>query len=651
MFVKTNQSWYDEFMRKKLLIFLCLFFILPLLVFSISQIQNYLSRAASFPAHIIIDTQQVGGEITRPWASYAQGGEETNQIFKNVIPKMQSLHPRFVRIDHIYDFYNVVQKTDQGFSYDFSKLDETVDEILQMGALPFFSLSYMPSAFTSQNSVIESPTDWNFWKTLVQKTIEHYSGTGGKNLKGVYYEVWNEPELPQFGRWKLSGNKDYRQLYYYAALGAKEASVTNPFFIGGPAIGSYYPDWVDDFLTYVSANSLRLDFFSWHRYTKNPLQIKEDALSLKKDLSRFPSYSSIPLIISEWGIESENNFSASTKKAASFTIAQIAEFWPTVFLAFDFEIKNGPPPSGGQWGLFTHELDNPPLSPKPRFTAYESLELLKGKMLYPKGLGTYVKAISSKSEDSIYAILTNYDYSEKNTENVPLTLTNLPSGSYEIKTTYLFENATFKNEQIVTNGTLNKNTPILPNQIIFLQITRTAPIASFMPGRTPNSQDQSLVLSSGSLTFSSPEFSIEREGHIRFDLRMDSSQPGSYIIMDAPYSPTGGVPGRLFLVKQQAGNTSILKWGVSKEGREEYATSVPINTWRTNEWRQIDLFWSPQELTLQVEKEPQSQIKTSTLIQNGNILTFYPINASLDNLFVQSGDTRLSRTFDGNINK
>ncbi|OGG17013.1 hypothetical protein A3D77_03750 [Candidatus Gottesmanbacteria bacterium RIFCSPHIGHO2_02_FULL_39_11] len=638
-------------MRKKLIGFLLLFFLLPLLIYSVFQIQNYLTRASVQPANIVIDTQKLGGKVTRPWASYAQGGEETEKVFTNLIAKMQPLKPRFIRIDHIYDFYDVVHKTEGGFSYDFSKLDKTVDEILSTGALPFFSLSYMPRVFTSNNSVIDTPTDWQLWKTLVTKTIEQYSGSLGKNLSGVYYEVWNEPELPQFGAWKLSGDKDYRQMYYYAAQGAKEASVSNPFFLGGPSVGSYYRAWVFDFLTYVSANSLRLDFYSWHRYSKNPVQIKEDALSIRKNLSAFPPYSSIPLIVSEWGIESENKPTSGSKKAASFAIASISEFFPYVFGAFDFEIKNGPPPQGGQWGLFTHEQDNSPLSPKPRFKSFETLESLKGNMLTSTGVGTYVKAVSSKSEDEIYIVLTNYDYAEKNSENVPVTLTHLSPGSYEVKTTYVFENAALKNEEIVTSGTLKKTVPVLPNQIVLLKITKMAPIARFVTGKTKNPFDQAFILSSGSLTFSQPEFSLHRDGHIHFDFQLNNSGSGSYILMDAPYSTSSGILNRLFLAKQQEGTTPILKFGVSRGSREEYSTLLPITTWKPGEWRGVDISWMSTRLVLQVEKEGQSQIILPTTIQNGNILTFYPIDAAIDNLSILSGNSQITRTFDGDINK
>ena len=121
--------------------------------------------------------------------------------------------------------------------------------------------------------------------------------------------------------------------------------------------------------------------------------------------------------------------------------------------------------------------------------------------------------------------------------------------------------------------------------------------------------------------------------------------------MDAPYSTSSGILNRLFLAKQQEGTTPILKFGVSRGSREEYSTLLPITTWKPGEWRGVDISWMSTRLVLQVEKEGQSQIILPTTIQNGNILTFYPIDAAIDNLSILSGNSQITRTFDGDINK
>ena len=61
----------------------------------------------------------------------------------------------------------------------------------------------MPPALA--DNVTDEPRDWAEWQMTVKATIEHYSGTKGKNIPGVYYEVWNEPDL--FGVGKSGARK------------------------------------------------------------------------------------------------------------------------------------------------------------------------------------------------------------------------------------------------------------------------------------------------------------------------------------------------------------------------------------------------------------------------------------------------------------
>src|SRR5690606_20072505 len=146
-----------------------------------------------------------------------------------------------IRIDHIYDFYDVVNvNVDGSLTYDWSKLDQVVDDILEMGAKPFFSLSYMPKVI-STGTELDVPIDWSLWMQVVRETVRHYSSRDGKAIENVYYEVWNEPDL--FGNFELYGEKSYIAMYQNAALGALAVENSLPFKIGGPATSGYYPNW------------------------------------------------------------------------------------------------------------------------------------------------------------------------------------------------------------------------------------------------------------------------------------------------------------------------------------------------------------------------------------------------------------------------
>ncbi|MCI0532495.1 MAG: hypothetical protein L0Y74_11225, partial [candidate division Zixibacteria bacterium] len=215
-------------------------------------------------AAISVETDRVLGPLPQTWKALAQGGEDLLTFMDKTGGRIREVGTNYVRIDHIYDAFNVVSRNGGVLSFEWSSLDRVIDKISASGAKPFLALSYMPPAISS-GDIVAAPRDWNEWATVVQRTIEHYSGQ--KGLNNVYYEVWNEPDL--FGGWKMGGSKDYKTLYTYSAQGAARARGVKPFKLGGPGTTGLYRNWMDGFFPYVLKNNLRLDFFSWHRYDLN----------------------------------------------------------------------------------------------------------------------------------------------------------------------------------------------------------------------------------------------------------------------------------------------------------------------------------------------------------------------------------------------
>lgn len=457
-------------MRLKYILSILALLLLPLIIYESRKVQQYLSHAASIPANIFINLSEKVGPINKNWSSFSQGGEEPPPMLSNTVSYMRRLSPRYIRIDHIYDYYNVVQKSDKGYFFDFSSLDKTVDDIQNMGAIPFFSLSYMPRQFTKSGSVIDSPSDWNDWKNLIKATIEHYSGKNTKNINNVYYEVWNEPELPQFGSWKLSGNKDYRLLYFNASLAANEAKDVNRFFLGGPAVGSYYPDWINGILSYTVQNNLRFDFYSWHRYTKKPSEYTNDARNTRSVLKNYSKFADLPIILSEWGFDSSSSELNNTSIGSTHTVTSIIGFKRFIDMALAFEIKDGPPPLGGKWGLISNEKSDPPLAAKSRYYAYAALNNLTGNEIKVTGEGTFVNCIATYDNETVKIILSNYDSNSQNSENVPVTIKDIPTGLYKIKYTYIFDGTSSEEKYNSLNGEIKKQFPMTANTIILIEI-------------------------------------------------------------------------------------------------------------------------------------------------------------------------------------
>ncbi|MBI5465286.1 hypothetical protein HY946_01615 [Candidatus Gottesmanbacteria bacterium] len=456
----------QNFFSLFLLIFLLV--TLPLLVISILQIQQYLSRATGIPANIIVETKTNLGTLPQPWQALAQGGEEKEQMLSPTVPLIKPLAPKYIRIDHIFDFYDVVGGEKNGrMTFNFSKLDQVVNDILTTGAKPMFSLSYMPPVISS-GDVTDPPVNWLDWQEVVKRTIEHYSGRAGKNLTDVIYEVWNEPDL--FGKWKIA---DYRLLYLYATRGAAQASNVNSFKIGGPGTTAFYKNWLEKFIEYVYQNNLRLDFFSWHKYSLDPQEFLTDINFIDTLLARHGGSYLLPKFISEWGSNPENSPLHDTNFDAAHTLAVIRQVLDRVDLAFTFEIKDGPPPPGkdfwGRWGILTHEKAG--LIKKPKYFALQLLNKMEGKRLKVTGEGTWVRGFASQKKDKINLILVNFDQRGQNFENVPLTVQGLDDGSYLFKEIFLFGPGATSTE-IVTNGSLKKEIPLSANNIVVVELVK-----------------------------------------------------------------------------------------------------------------------------------------------------------------------------------
>ena len=406
---------------------------------------QYFSRASAVKANIIVDINKVSGPFPDRWKALAQGGEESGvRMLANVVSKVSGLYPKYIRLDHIYDFYDVVTRNSSGnIIFDFSKLDETVCDIYHTGAKPFFSLGYMPPTMSDDGSLIGKPKNWNEWSFLVQKTVERYSSKDSVLPCGaledfwktdIYYEVWNEPDLESFGKWKYTGAKSYSGLYFYSVKGASHAQNILPYKIGGPVTTALYKNWIQKFLDYIIANNLRIDFLSWHHYSKKTNDYTQDIININKWLGEDPKYDryeNLPKIISEWGYDSEKNPIADTEVGAAHTIASLRNLINAgLELSFLFEIKDGPTLS---WGILTYQGQE-----KPRYKALKMLDTLEGNQLIVDGEGSNVSAIASKTEeDKIALILTNYDESGRNYEAVPVTFKNLDGASYKLTKTYL----------------------------------------------------------------------------------------------------------------------------------------------------------------------------------------------------------------------
>jgi len=441
--------------------FIAILIFLPLLLLVSYQTIQLITRALGTPANISVDAKAVLEEVdTTFYHAFAQGGEEATDMLAPVVDSVRALKPRLIRLDHIYDLYSVVSRLGNDLIFDWSRLDAAVNTILQTGAKPLLSLSFMPAAIAKDGTITNPPNNWEEWALVVQRTIEHYSGRNDRNIPGVYYEVWNEPDLGQFGKWTLSGDKNYLTLYRYASRGARNAANVNRFFLGGPATTGLYKNWI---LALLGSGS-RVDFLSWHSYVEHPLRFNQDQRDITSWLLPYPTYTLIPKLITEFGFTGRKDRRYGTTYAAAHTAAVIRQLISgRPQYLFSFQLKDGPNQTDGSgWGLLTHE-DNG-AKPKPRYAVFNFVDAMAGTRLLLLGEGSWVTGFASTRRGIIRVLLVNFDEAGMHSENVPVTFSNLDPGTYVWRERFLF-GRDVRFTETVTGGTLAR-TVFMPAQTI-----------------------------------------------------------------------------------------------------------------------------------------------------------------------------------------
>lgn len=446
--------------KSNLTIILLLIF-LPVLVLATKSILDLRRSATGTLANIVINTQSQNSKINPSlWRNISQGGEEPLDMIKPVASQLRLIKPELIRIDHLFDYYNV----DQGNgNYDFSRLDEIVNSIISTGAKPMLSLSYTTASMSQNNQNAGEPKDWTQWNNLVTATAKHYSVE--KNISGIYYEVWNEPDL--FGSWHYAKNPNYSTLYINTAKAVVQGAKGSSYKIGGPATTAYYSNWIKALFKTASQNNLPLDFISWHKYSTNINDYLSEFDSLNKIISDYPEYFNIERLITEVGPNPEPDASYDNQYSGIHLISLSTQLYGKIHRLFSFEAVDGPSPRSDKstgWGILTH--DN---KPKPRFFAFQFLNQLDGQQLSSTGDGTWVTSLSSKTSKSIKTLIVNYDPKNLHAETTPITFQGLIPGKYQLKTNkYLGKT----NSKIFTisSATYTENIYLEPNTAYLLEL-------------------------------------------------------------------------------------------------------------------------------------------------------------------------------------
>ena len=152
--------------------------------------------------------------------------------------------------------------------YDFSWLDDMVNNLIQRGMVPWFNVGYgnplyMPDAPNS-TAVGCVPTLYgeeclNAWKNFIKAMTEHF-----KN-RITHYEIWNESDIKHFWYPDKPSGKALAEL---VKITGKTIREVYPEAKIGTCVANAGPDYIYDLFS--NLENFDLDFFCPHNYARFP---------------------------------------------------------------------------------------------------------------------------------------------------------------------------------------------------------------------------------------------------------------------------------------------------------------------------------------------------------------------------------------------
>lgn len=304
----------------------------------------------------------------------------------------------------------------------FFNADQIWDYLLEIGMKPFIELSFMPNALASGNDRVfkyqgnvTPPKDFAKWGQFIERYARHLVDRYGVDEVAQWsFEVWNEPNLPDF--WK---GTQAQYFHFYRETAEALKRVSPRLRVGGPATAKN--EWIKEFVEFTRSQTVPVDFVSTHHYPTDALgkpgdDTAEDLSHVKRSLLREMAQKAhreargLPLYYTEWS-SSSNPFDEMHDQpyAAAFAAKTICEAhglvdcysWWTFTDIFEENYFSSKPFHGG-FGLMTiHGI------PKPSYRAFELLHRLGDRLHHVAGRHPTVDVFATSSANGTQVLLVN----------------------------------------------------------------------------------------------------------------------------------------------------------------------------------------------------------------------------------------------------
>ncbi|MBU4251723.1 MAG: hypothetical protein KKC39_05470 [Candidatus Omnitrophica bacterium] len=339
----------------------------------------------------------------------------------------------FYRIQ--YNLWEIQRLVNDQASYQklLSNYEEIIKKISDSGGTVILDLFGTPDGLGAVLDKNSAPHNLKIYKELVKNTIRKFSCEKKYN---IWYEVWNAPDLGDFF---LGGRAEYFNLYRVIGEAVNELRRETKIHIplGGPSVSAWFRNiepnnillpersLIYELIKYCYSYRLPLDFISWHAYSSDPAEEKQDTIYnkpfvelIREWLTYFKFNSNIPLLVDEWSFDGSANILAERAKfayiSASYIPGRLKNMYEagidyqTYFCLEDFgdnqvgAIRN--------LGIFSFDPARPENKgyAKANYNVWRMFGLLGQDLFTAKFSDEFVGVISTKSRDYFAVLIYNY---------------------------------------------------------------------------------------------------------------------------------------------------------------------------------------------------------------------------------------------------
>ena len=190
--------------------------------------------------------------------------------------------------------YDQVGGTATAPTYDFSSIDGLIQSWDAENTFPLLAFGYDPVPLQTDGSAKDVPSNLSTWGSINEAYANHIRNSDGR--PGVWFEEWNEPDLPNNsgGKFFFNGDEtDYGNVYLYGANGVNSGDPDAR--VGGPAVA------ID--LTYLTQSGILndpIDFVSIHGYPEYSPHLSELRSAVDGTQPNLPARPNLPLLLTEF---------------------------------------------------------------------------------------------------------------------------------------------------------------------------------------------------------------------------------------------------------------------------------------------------------------------------------------------------------------